>query len=80
MKDDKGNVELVIKDNGIGFDSEKYHSKLFRLYSKFHHNVQGRGIGLFLAKNQMERMGGAINITAKPGEGSTVILNFQTWN
>jgi PAS domain S-box-containing protein len=77
---DNNNVQLTIKDNGIGFDSDKYKPKLFRLYSKFHHNTQGRGIGLFLAKSKMERMGGAIKISSKPNEGSTITLNFQTWN
>jgi PAS domain S-box-containing protein len=77
---DNNNVQLTIKDNGIGFDSDKHKPKLFRLYSKFHHNTQGRGIGLFLAKSKMERMGGAIKISSKPNEGSVLTLNFQTWN
>ncbi len=68
---------LSIKDNGYGIDLVRYESQLFGLYKTFHGNEDARGIGLFLTKNQMEAMGGKIQVESKVGEGSTFYLLFK---
>jgi PAS domain S-box-containing protein len=68
---------LVVEDNGIGIDLEKHKDKIFGLYKTFHEHPDARGIGLFMTKNQIETMGGSIEVKSKLGEGSTFLLNFR---
>jgi len=62
---------LQIKDNGIGIDLEKYGDKLFGMYKIFHGNKDARGIGLFISKNQIEAMGGKVEVVSELNKGTT---------
>lgn len=68
--------ELIFSDNGIGIDLPKFRSKLFSLYQRFHTHVEGKGLGLFLVKTQVESMGGTIDVKSEVGAGTTFILSF----
>ena len=68
---------LAVKDNGQGIDLEKYGTKVFGLYKTFHANPQAHGIGLFMTKNQVEAMGGSIQVESEPGLGTTFIIKFN---
>ena len=59
-----------IKDNGQGIDLNKYREKLFGMYKTFHGNKDARGIGLFICKNQIETMGGKIEVESELGVGT----------
>lgn len=63
-------VVLSVEDNGKGIDMEKYGDKIFGMYKTFHGNTDARGIGLFITKNQIESMGGTIEVESKVGEGA----------
>ena len=43
-------------------------------------DVSGVGLGLYLAKNVMERMGGEISVESAVGRGSTFTLHLPIWN
>ncbi len=62
---------LSFTDNGLGIDTNKYKDKLFGMYKTFHNNSDSRGLGLFMCKNQIESMGGKIEVFSKVGQGST---------
>ncbi len=68
---------LSIKDNGQGIDLDKHGSKIFGLYKTFHQNPEAHGIGLFMTKNQVEAMGGSIQVESEPGIGTTFIIQFN---
>ncbi len=61
---------LAIQDNGLGIDLEKHGKEIFQLYKTFHSNDDSQGLGLFLIKNEVEAMGGAISVESKLGKGS----------
>ncbi len=42
-------------------------------------DVSGVGLGLYLAKNVMERMGGRITVQTEVGQGSTFTLHLPQW-
>ena len=42
-------------------------------------DVSGVGLGLYLAKNVMERMGGDITVDTEVGIGSTFTLHLPIW-
>ena len=69
-------VELIIADNGLGIDLEKYGDKLFGMYRTFHKSTNSRGIGLYLTKNQLDAMGAEITVNSQVGEGTIFQLFF----
>ncbi|WP_338761136.1 ATP-binding protein [Bernardetia sp. ABR2-2B] len=69
-------VILSIEDNGLGIDLEQHGKKLFGMYKTFHEHQDAKGIGLFISKNQMEAMGGIIDVQSEVGKGTTFYLEF----
>jgi len=67
---ENGNAVLEIMDNGLGFDTKLHKEKLFKLYKRFHNHVEGRGLGLYLIKSQVEVLHGEIDVDSEPGRGS----------
>jgi signal transduction histidine kinase len=70
-------VELSVKDNGIGIDLERHGDKLFGMYKTFSSNPDARGLGLFITKNQVEAMDGRIDVESTFGVGTTFSVLFQ---
>lgn len=72
------NSEFVfsVKDYGIGIDLEKYGHRLFKLGSRLHDISKGHGVGLFMSKNQIEALGGRIDVESKDRVGSTFTVTF----
>ncbi|WP_299895374.1 PAS domain-containing sensor histidine kinase [uncultured Aquimarina sp.] len=71
VKEDKYMV-LSIEDNGLGIDLRKHRSKLFGMYKTFHTEIKNaRGIGLFITKNQVEAIGGKIEVSSEVDRGTT---------
>jgi sensor histidine kinase regulating citrate/malate metabolism len=68
---------LKIKDNGLGIDLDRHGEKLFGMYKTFHNNPDARGIGLFITKNQIESMGGKVEVESKKNIGTTFKIFFN---
>lgn len=71
-----GKIILSFEDNGSGIDLEKRGDQLFGLYKRFHSNIEGKGMGLFMVKTQVEVLGGKINVRSQPGSGTIFELEF----
>lgn len=67
---------LIFSDNGIGMDESKTGDKLFGFYKRFHSHVEGKGLGLFITKNQIEMLGGTIRAESKLDVGTTFIIEL----
>ena len=65
-----GSAVLEISDNGLGFNIDLHHEKLFKLYRRFHAHVGGRGLGLYLVKTQVEVLHGSVEVTSQPDKGA----------
>ena len=74
IKDEQLNV--VVKDNGLGLDLLKLKDKVFSMYQRFHDHVEGKGIGLFLVKTQVEALNGTITIESEVNVGTTFHVVF----
>lgn len=72
-----GSFYLEIADNGLGIDMPRHGEKLFGMYKTFHGNENAKGIGLFITKNQIESMGGSIEVESEPGEGTTFRIKLK---
>lgn len=75
--ENNGEVILKYKDNGRGIDLHLHKEKIFGLYQRFHQNTEGKGLGLFLIKSQMEALNGSIEVESKIDEGTLFILRFK---
>ncbi len=62
---------LSIEDNGLGINMNKHRSKLFGMYKTFHQHNDARGVGLFIAKNQIEAIGGFVEAESQEDIGTT---------
>jgi light-regulated signal transduction histidine kinase (bacteriophytochrome) len=47
-------------NNGIGMDATKTSDKSFSFYMRFHSHIEGKGLGLYITKTQIEQLGGTI--------------------
>lgn len=72
-------VVLIFKDNGLGIDLERHRSKLFGIYKTFHEHKDSRGIGLFISKNQIDSMGGKVEVESEVNVGTTfkIYLRYE---
>jgi two-component system CheB/CheR fusion protein len=63
--------EIIIKDNGIGFDNQ-YENKIFTMFQRLHNNeiYTGTGIGLSIGKKIVENHNGIIYSKAKENIGA----------
>lgn len=74
QEDDKVLIEFI--DNGMGIDLGKKGNQIFGLYKRFHNHVEGKGMGLFMVKTQVELLGGEISVFSEVDEGTHFILEF----
>lgn len=73
-------VVLTVKDKGIGINLEKHASRLFTPYQRFHHGTDGKGLGLYLIKTQVEKVGGRITVESKENSGTKFCVFFKQNN
>lgn len=74
---DAGKATISIRDNGIGIpkeDQAMIFEKFFRSDNAATQEVGGTGLGLFIAKNIIERGGGKIWFHSTEGEGSVFFV------
>lgn len=71
-------IVLEVSDNGMGMNLDSYGQDVFGLYKRFHAHIEGRGIGLYLVKSQIESLGGKIEIKSRLNVGTSFYLYFKT--
>ena len=69
-------VEVFVEDTGIGV-SEEAREHLFTRFYKVDEQDKGTGLGLSLCQTIVERQGGTIGVTSKPGEGSRFYFRMK---
>lgn len=70
---------LVVEDNGVGVDLNRYGSDIFKLYKRFHRGLSGKGMGLFLVKTQLESLNANIEVSSELGKGTTFKIIFDSY-
>ena len=71
--------EFRIKDNGIGMSAE-YKERIFEAFSREESStvsgIQGTGLGMAIAKNIVDMMGGTIEVFSEVGKGSEFVVDI----
>ncbi|MEJ2614811.1 MAG: PAS domain S-box protein [Ignavibacteriaceae bacterium] len=70
-------IRLTFKDNGLGFNLNEIGNQVFGMYKRFHEHREGKGLGLFMTKMQVEALGGKISINSKVNQGTEFIIDFD---
>lgn len=72
---------LSVTDNGIGIElTPEKERKIFDMYGRLSGATEGKGLGLYLVKTQVEAMDGKISVQSTKGEGTTFTLHFPKQN
>jgi len=71
----KHRASLTFKDNGIGINSA-YLSKVFTMFYRATSQNEGTGLGLYLVKETVQRLGGTIHVQSKEGDGTTFYITL----
>ena len=70
-------MEFVCRDTGIGM-AEEFQKHIFEPFAQEHSGSRtkfaGTGLGMAIAKNLVEKMGGTITFESKEGKGTTFVI------
>ncbi|HTA26279.1 MAG TPA: response regulator [Bacteroidia bacterium] len=71
-------IYITFKDNGMGIDLPNNSDKIFGLYNRFHREVDGKGMGLFMVKTQVEGLNGKVSVISQVDKGTVFTIEFET--
>lgn len=74
---------ITVADSGIGIPADeldKLFTKFFRARNAYSHQAVGTGLGLYIVKQSVEKLGGVIVVTSEEHVGTTFVvrLPYQT--
>jgi signal transduction histidine kinase len=76
-----GNVRFAVRDEGLGIapdDHDRIFEKFYRADPQMVRGVGGTGLGLYICKELVGRMGGKIWVEPNNGKGSAFFFELQT--
>jgi signal transduction histidine kinase len=62
-------VTLIFKDNGIGIENN-YIQKVFNMFFRATEKNEGAGLGLYIVKEAVDKLGGTIELESQVGKGT----------
>lgn len=68
---------IEFEDNGMGIDLERYGDRMFGLYQRFHSHVDGKGLGLYLVREQIRAHEGNLKVYSEVGEGTKFLIYLK---
>jgi two-component system CheB/CheR fusion protein len=69
-------IILSVRDNGLGIPKAGL-DKIFDMYGRLKQDIEGQGIGLYLAKKIVNAAGGEIVVESEPGVGSDFMIHIK---
>jgi signal transduction histidine kinase len=66
---DEKNVTIIFRDNGIGIAPELI-TKVFDMFYRATERSEGAGLGLYIVKEAIEKLGGTISVDSRSGEST----------
>jgi signal transduction histidine kinase len=79
LEPQEGRVLFAVRDEGLGIplrEQERIFEKFYRLDPNLALGVGGTGLGLYISRELVRRMGGRIWVASREGEGSTFFFEL----
>ena len=79
LEEQQGRVLFAVRDEGLGIplrEQDRIFEKFFRLDPNLTRGVGGTGLGLYISRELVRRMGGRIWVASREGEGSTFFFEL----
>lgn len=77
LKEMDHSISIEISDNGTGI-SEKITDKVFEMFYRGRVNSPGTGLGLYIVKTAVEKMGGSVEFNSNFGKGTKFKINLPS--
>lgn len=71
----KSGVRIMVSDNGIGIP-EKMQQEIFKLFYRAHAVSNGSGLGLYIVKSSVEKLGGKISVHSEENRGTVFTISI----
>lgn len=69
-------VLISVEDNGLGI-SEQDKKNIFKMFYRAHSDSKGSGLGLYIANENIKKLGGKLSVQSKLGVGSTFTITLS---
>ena len=70
-------AHIEVRDNGQGIDAV-HQEKIFTMFYRASEQASGSGLGLYLVKDTIEKMGGTITVSSAVGQGTCFIVDIPS--
>ena len=70
-----GEVFMEIQDNGEGIPDE-FKDRIFEMYFRANERSKGNGLGLYIVKKAVDKLGGTITVKSELYSGTTFLISF----
>ncbi len=79
LEADESELRILVRDEGLGIaaaDQSLIFERFYRADANMTRGVSGSGLGLYISRELVNRMGGAISVESQLGEGSTFTVTL----
>ncbi len=70
-----GQIRIVIGDNGMGIP-EMYVNRIFDMFFRATEHNTGAGLGLYIVRESVEKLGGTITVSSQVGRGTVFTITL----
>jgi len=75
---DENGASIEFEDNGIGMSSE-YHNKIFDMFFRIESGKDSTGLGLYIVKVSVEKLGGTVRMESETEQGTTFYVKLPNF-
>jgi PAS domain S-box-containing protein len=75
IKIDCNEAQIEVSDNGLGIPEGKI-DRIFQMFYRANSDKSGSGLGLYIVKEIMDRIGGRISVASELGESTSFYINI----
>ena len=79
IEDDPQRLRIHVSDDGIGIaaaEQERIFEKFYRVDAAMKQGIGGSGLGLYISRELIERLGGRLSVNSRLGSGSTFTVTL----
>lgn len=69
VRSENDNCIILVEDNGVGIKTDHL-EKIFDMFYRASENSKGSGLGLYIAREAMKKLGGQITVESELGKGT----------